>query len=372
MTRRGRRPASARDLVGSAHDPALAPRRRACRRRARSPGRHARDHLVRRRGDDRAARRRRPRHRGRSDRELAGLHARRRTDPGAHLGGASRRHRVAGRAAGRYDRARLEGPGEGCHGPGDRRCRSRRPPRAGAHDHRHDARRTRRRLGCGGPCEDGLPDHVRRTRAHHGRHPASGRAGAGERGVRTSDVSWPIVAGPLVLRPPTSVDLDQVLVWRNRPEVTRWLLRTTVDPDAFRRAWLLAVEDPNDFSVVADLDGVIVGTGSLEVLDGMGQTDGDAWRRAEGSLGYLVDPAFAGRGYATTIARALLDLAFTTLGLHRVTAGCFADNTPSWRVMENVGMRREQHGVRDSWHAELGWIDGYTYAVLAEEWTTTR
>ncbi|WP_210418405.1 GNAT family N-acetyltransferase [Agromyces intestinalis] len=190
--------------------------------------------------------------------------------------------------------------------------------------------------------------------------------------MRTSDVSWPIVAGPLVLRPPTSVDLDQVLVWRNRPEVTRWLLRTTVDPDAFRRAWLLAVEDPNDFSVVADLDGVIVGTGSLEVLDGMGQTDGDAWRRAEGSLGYLVDPAFAGRGYATTIARALLDLAFTTLGLHRVTAGCFADNTPSWRVMENVGMRREQHGVRDSWHAELGWIDGYTYAVLAEEWTTTR
>ena len=31
-------------------------------------------------------------------------------------------------------------------------------------------------------------------------------------------------------------------------------------------------------------------------------------------------------------------------------------------------MRREQHGVRDSFHAELGWLDGYTYAVLAEEW----
>ena len=31
-------------------------------------------------------------------------------------------------------------------------------------------------------------------------------------------------------------------------------------------------------------------------------------------------------------------------------------------------MRREQHGVRDSWHADLGWIDGFTYAILAEEW----
>ena len=40
----------------------------------------------------------------------------------------------------------------------------------------------------------------------------------------------------------------------------------------------------------------------------------------------------------------------------------------SWRVMEKCGMRREQHGVQDSWHAELGWVDGYTYAILAEDW----
>jgi hypothetical protein len=31
-------------------------------------------------------------------------------------------------------------------------------------------------------------------------------------------------------------------------------------------------------------------------------------------------------------------------------------------------MRREQHGLRDSWHAELGWLDGYTYALLADDW----
>ena len=22
----------------------------------------------------------------------------------------------------------------------------------------------------------------------------------------------------------------------------------------------------------------------------------------------------------------------------------------------------------DSWHAELGWLDGFTYAILADEW----
>jgi RimJ/RimL family protein N-acetyltransferase len=189
----------------------------------------------------------------------------------------------------------------------------------------------------------------------------------------TSDaVVWPRTAGPLTLRPPTTDDLDQLLAWRNRPEVTRWLLRTTVDPEAFRAAWLASVDDPNDHSVVAELDGVIIGTGSLDVRDGMGQFQGDAWRRAEGLLGYLIDPAYAGNGYATEIAGALLDLAFTQLAVHRVTAGCFADNVASWRVMEKLGMRREQHGVRDSWHAELGWIDGYTYGILAEEWRASR
>jgi RimJ/RimL family protein N-acetyltransferase len=189
--------------------------------------------------------------------------------------------------------------------------------------------------------------------------------------VTSGGVAWPRSAGPLELRPPTSADLDGVLAWRNRPEVTRWLLRTTVGPEAFRRAWLDSVADPEQQAVVAVLDGLVIGTGSLEIRDGMGQFDGDAWRRAEGLLGYLVDPAHAGNGHATRIAGALLDVAFIELGLHRVTAGCFADNVASWRVMEKLGMRREQHGVQDSWHAELGWVDGYTYGILADEWAPT-
>ena len=186
--------------------------------------------------------------------------------------------------------------------------------------------------------------------------------------MTSPDVTWPRPAGSLTLRPPTRDDLEQVLVWRNRAEVTRWLLRTTVEPEAFTTAWLDSVEDPDQHTAVALLDGVVVGTGSLDVRDGIGQFEGDAWRGSEGELGYLVDPDEAGRGFATVIAGAMLDLAFADLGLHRVIAGCFADNVASWRVMEKLGMRREQHGVRDSWHAELGWIDGYTYGILAEEW----
>ena len=179
---------------------------------------------------------------------------------------------------------------------------------------------------------------------------------------------WPRRTDRLELRLPNEAEVDSVLAWRHHPDVTRWLLRTEVDPEVYRGMWRTGATDPLDHHVVAmDDAGAVVGTLSLQVHDGMGQGTASPAVGSEGSLGYLLDPAHHGRGYATEMVCAALDLAFGDLGLHRVTAGCFAANTASWRVMEKAGMRREQHGVRDSWHAELGWVDGYTYAVLSDD-----
>jgi RimJ/RimL family protein N-acetyltransferase len=170
----------------------------------------------------------------------------------------------------------------------------------------------------------------------------------------------------LGLRPVRDEDIDRILEYRNLPQVKHWLLRTTVDPDDFRAAWREAAEDPDDRSMAVTLDGVVIGTVSLAVVDGMGQPGMPP--RTEADLGYIFDPAYGGHGYATEAVSAMVAYAFDRLGVRRITAGCFADNLASVRILEKVGMRREQHGVGDSWHAELGWVDGYTYAVLAEEW----
>lgn len=185
-----------------------------------------------------------------------------------------------------------------------------------------------------------------------------------------ADVSWPQRTERLVLRQVREQDIDRLLEFRNKPEVYRWLLTTVVDPDKFRAAWMKTLTDPRDHSSVIELDGVVIGTASLDVLDGMGQDHGEPTVRAEALIGYTLDPAYAGHGYATEAARALLRICFEDLGVHRVTAGCFADNVASWKVLEKAGMRREQHGVQDSWHAERGWVDGYTYAILRSEWLT--
>ena len=160
-------------------------------------------------------------------------------------------------------------------------------------------------------------------------------------------------------------DVDAYLAWRTRPEVSRWLLRTRSERSAL---CVSPTTDPDDHTLVALSGSTVVGAGFVSVRDGMGQDCGDTARATEALLGWNVDPDHWGRGVGTQVAGALLDLAFGELGLRRVTAGCFADNTASWRLMERVGMRREQHGIADSWHAQLGWVDGYTYAMLASEW----
>jgi RimJ/RimL family protein N-acetyltransferase len=176
---------------------------------------------------------------------------------------------------------------------------------------------------------------------------------------------WPVRVGSLLLREARECDIEQLLSFRNDPVVNRFMLHTSVDPERFREMWMAVPTSDTDFSCVAELDGTVVAMGFLDVTDGMGQPGMP--KRTEGVIGYIVEPGSAGKGVATDLARGLLAAAFDRLGLRRVTAGCNADNPASARVLKS-GMRREQHGVEDSWHAELGWVDGYQYAILAREW----
>lgn len=79
-----------------------------------------------------------------------------------------------------------------------------------------------------------------------------------------------LVTERLELRPVNDKDVDRILEYRNLPEVNRWLIRTDVDPASFRAAWRHAAEDPDDHSVAVILGGAVIGTVSLDVVDGMG------------------------------------------------------------------------------------------------------
>ncbi|MFS0783144.1 GNAT family N-acetyltransferase [Bacillus sp. 1P06AnD] len=83
-------------------------------------------------------------------------------------------------------------------------------------------------------------------------------------------------------------------------------------------------------------------------------------------IGWVFNPDYHNKGYATEAARAILDFGFNKMKLHRIVATCQPQNEPSFRVMEKIGMRREGFFKKCIPH-ESEWWDEYYYAILSEE-----
>ncbi|GIG22003.1 N-acetyltransferase [Cellulomonas chitinilytica] len=186
-----------------------------------------------------------------------------------------------------------------------------------------------------------------------------------------SPVPWPVRTARLTVRPATVDDVESIWQIRRRPAVNEWLGHDFSDHDTCVERLL----DPDRLAttLVIELDGRVVGDLMLLVEDGWAQSDvADRAHLVQATLGWVLDPDHGGQGYATEAVAEVVRICFEDLGLRRVRAVCFADNVPSWRLMERLGMRREEHSRRDSFHRTKGWVDGMTYALLADEWRALR
>lgn len=176
----------------------------------------------------------------------------------------------------------------------------------------------------------------------------------------------PVRTERLLIRPAEADDADAIWRYRSIPAVSQWLS----DRPSDRQQWAERFPQRRPDLWVIESDGQLIGDLMLKVQDAWAQADvAERARGREAELGWVLDPDHAGHGYATEAVGELLRICFEDLGLHRVVAHCFAENTASWRLMERHGMRREAHSVRDSLHRDLGWLDGYSYAILADEWS---
>ena len=81
---------------------------------------------------------------------------------------------------------------------------------------------------------------------------------------------------------------------------------------------------------------------------------------------YKTHPSFWKKGYTTEALAEILNMGFTTLGLHRIEAGCAVDNIASIRVLEKAGMTREGR-KRAILPIRGNWVDNYIYSILENE-----
>ncbi len=85
------------------------------------------------------------------------------------------------------------------------------------------------------------------------------------------------------------------------------------------------------------------------------------------SLGYCLDRAAWGQGYATEAAGALVQWAFDTLDLNRVQAETDTRNAASARVLEKLGFVREGT-LREDCVVNGEVSDSWVFGLLRREW----
>lgn len=183
--------------------------------------------------------------------------------------------------------------------------------------------------------------------------------------MKLDDLSPPYATERLTLRPFVREDRDQYTAYHALPEVYRYLYAEAPTGgalnDQFETVLGSRFERDGDvlrFAVVLQEDRVVIG----EVLLKMASRDA-----LQGEIGYIFNPAFAGRGYATEAVTAMLRVGFETLEFHRIFARLDASNAGSVGVVERLRLRREAHLIQND-RFNGRWGDEYVYAMLKAEW----
>jgi len=175
----------------------------------------------------------------------------------------------------------------------------------------------------------------------------------------------------LVVRRFARSDAPAFARYRSIPEVARyqsWSAPYPVDQAHALVAWLADAhpDEPGEWFQLA-----------IATRERPDSLIGDCGFRARGDepaiadVGFTLDPAAQGRGYATEAVGEVVRYLFEERGKHKVCADCDTRNAPSWRLLERLGFEREGE-LRESFRDADGWASEYLYGLLAASWWASR
>lgn len=167
------------------------------------------------------------------------------------------------------------------------------------------------------------------------------------RAFRETDLDdiWPVVSDP---------EFPKHMSWeahKDRSDTLAWLRSANED-----------VAQNSGVKWAIERGGHVIGCVGLEIVFAQ-----RAWRVDRAELGYWMAPAHESQGFTTEAADAVVRCAFQTIGLHKVTVGCFAENVGSRRVIEKLGFRHVGRLEDDVWR-DGAWHTHLRYELTAPEW----
>lgn len=179
----------------------------------------------------------------------------------------------------------------------------------------------------------------------------------------------PIRSDRLELRAFEPSDRPAYDAYHSRPDVYRFLYTPLPKGKALDEQFAAALaprfEEDGDtlrMAVTRRQDGALLGEVLLKLA---------SKAALQGEIGYIFNPDYAGRGYATEAVQTMLEIGFRHYGLHRIFARLDPRNAGSVGVVERLRFRREAHLLQnDCFDGE--WGDEFIYAQLKAEWECRR
>jgi len=169
----------------------------------------------------------------------------------------------------------------------------------------------------------------------------------------------------LVLRVRTVADAEDIFGCASRPEVSYpagFPPVKTLEDEIYYLEHILPERNQKD-NLPAGYGIVIKGTDTIiGSVDFPHRHENDVLE-----IGYTLHPDYWGRGYVPEAARALIDLAFKELNLHKIELTCFGYNTQSQRVADKLSFTLEAR-IRDRKDAQGNRCDELRYGLLKSEW----
>lgn len=155
-------------------------------------------------------------------------------------------------------------------------------------------------------------------------------------------------------------DQDQVLRWRNLPDVRRWMYTDHVIGPEEHAAWFRdALTNPSKKYWVITWQQCDVGLANLGQID-YGN------RRCTWGL-YIADAQTRGHGIGASAASFMLDYVFSELALERLWCEVLSTNVTAIAAYRSLGMKREGLLRRHVTKSD-GSHDVVVMGILREEW----
>jgi RimJ/RimL family protein N-acetyltransferase len=170
------------------------------------------------------------------------------------------------------------------------------------------------------------------------------------------------------------LETDRIIIRRFKPSDLEMFVayRSTREVSAFQGLFSLQrgreliaemhdklLGDPGwfQFALQEKSSGELIGDLALNLIELPGTAE----------LGFTLAPTHWGQGFALEAVNGVLEIAFKTLGLHRIIAFTAEDNQRSQKLLERLGFRLEGKSL-ESYEVNGVWINEFQYALLNREW----